>query len=165
MNGIKFKVPGSPVAQPRPRATSVNGRARMYEAKKTHAVHSFKATVRMAAEQAYQGAPLDGPLFMSLTCVLPRPGKPKKRSDNPPYYATKKPDLDNLMKSVADALSGILYRDDKQIAEVNMVKTIAAASEQPHVEIEICELDDEMLAEAWRDGRHSASLPKTSAVR
>lgn len=148
---IKFTVPAVPVAQPRPRATSINGKPRMFEAKKTHAVHAFKATVKMSAAQAYQGPPLEGPLMLCLTCVLPRTGKLKKRSDNPPYYATKKPDLDNLMKSVADALNGILYRDDAQICEVNMVKTVAAGNEQPHVAIEICELDDAALADSWRN--------------
>ncbi len=157
---IKLKVPAIPVAQPRPRATAINGKARMFEAKKTHAIHAFKAAVQMAASQAYQGPPLEGPLMLSLTCVLNRTGKLKKRSDNPPYYANKKPDLDNLMKSVADALNGILYRDDAQICEVAMVKTVAAGNEQPHVAIEICQLDDETLADSWRNyGTPTAAGP------
>jgi len=123
----------------------------MYEAPKTHAVHAFKAAVQMAANAAYNGPPLEGPLMLQLTCVLSRPGKLKKRSDNPPRYDTRKPDLDNLMKSVADSLSGLLYKDDSQIAEVNMVKTVAAGNEQPHVTIAIAVLDDDTLADSWRN--------------
>lgn len=146
---IKFTVPSIPVAQPRQRTAVRAGHAVNYTPTK-HPVTAFKATVRMAAAEAYQGPPLDGPLMLVLTCVMPRPGKLKKKSDNPPYYATTKPDLDNLMKSVADALSGLLYRDDKQIAEVNMVKTVAAGNEQPHVKIAIGQLDDDTLADSWR---------------
>lgn len=34
---------------------------------------------------------------------------------NAPYWHTKKPDLDNLIKAVKDSLTGIVYRDDGQI--------------------------------------------------
>ena len=30
---------------------------------------------------------------------------------------TKKPDIDNVYKGIADAMSGIIYQDDKQIVE------------------------------------------------
>lgn len=144
---IKFTVPSIPVAQPRPRATAINGQARMYQAPKTHAVHAFKAAVQMAAAEAYQGAPLECPLGLAVVFVLDRKGKLKKRSPNPTYYANKKPDLDNLMKSLADALNGLLYRDDSQICEAVLTKRVAAGDEQPHVEVHFQELDNEEMAD------------------
>lgn len=30
-------------------------------------------------------------------------------------YPTKKPDVDNIIKIIADALNGVAYNDDKQI--------------------------------------------------
>ena len=36
---------------------------------------------------------------------------------------TKKPDIDNILKVVADALNGVAYLDDVQVIEVNADKT------------------------------------------
>jgi len=46
-----------------------------------------------------------------------------------------KPDIDNVAKSVFDALNGIAYRDDSQIYNLWIIKVIAAGDEQPHVRI------------------------------
>jgi len=37
-------------------------------------------------------------------------------------YHTQKPDADNLEKGIKDALDGIAYIDDAQVAEVSKVK-------------------------------------------
>lgn len=49
----------------------------------------------------------------------------------------KKPDLDNLAKSVLDALNGIVWRDDAQVASLSMSKQIAAGDECPGVLIRV----------------------------
>ena len=46
----------------------------------------------------------------------------------------KKPDLDNICKIVCDALNGIAYADDKQIAELSCCKFY---SRNPRIEITI----------------------------
>lgn len=135
MATIAFKVPAVPVAQPRARATAVNGKARMYEAKKSHPIHSFKATCRMAASQAWNGAPLDGPLSMELTFVFP--AKRKFRCVKP-----TKPDLDNLAKSLADSLNELLYKDDGQIVSLLVKKYYGGQDEQPHVDVKIDSMND-----------------------
>lgn len=38
----------------------------------------------------------------------------------------KKPDIDNIVKVVADALNGVAYHDDTQIAMVIAAKTYSA---------------------------------------
>lgn len=53
---------------------------------------------------------------------------------------TIKPDADNLAKSVLDALSGLLFHDDKQVASLVVTKQIAAGDEQPHVVVRVLEL-------------------------
>lgn len=45
---------------------------------------------------------------------------------------TKKPDIDNIFKCVTDALSGIAYKDDKQIVAATVNKRYA---EVPRVEV------------------------------
>ena len=47
---------------------------------------------------------------------------------------TKKPDVDNLIKIIMDALSGVIYKDDKQIIKMSVEKRYA---EQPGVTLEV----------------------------
>lgn len=47
---------------------------------------------------------------------------------------TKKPDMDNIIKTVLDALNGIAYRDDSQITAVVAVKVYTERKDnEPHV--------------------------------
>jgi Holliday junction resolvase RusA-like endonuclease len=140
---LEFTVPAIPVAQPRPKATTVNGSARLYEAKKSHPVHAFKASVRMAFAEANAGRPPEaGPLGVTLRCVLPRPKSMIwKKRDMPRVWAPKKPDVDNLMKSVLDALAGLAFGDDAQICLCIVEKLICSGSEQPHVRVTLDRLD------------------------
>lgn len=138
---LSFIVPAIPVAQPRARAVSVGGRARVFGAPKSHAVHSFKATVRMAAQAAYSGPPIARGVGVDLRLVfvLPRPGGLPKRLGTGRLRHVKKPDFDNLEKSGTDALTGLLYEDDSQLCRVQTEKWIAAVGEQPHVEVQVSE--------------------------
>lgn len=44
----------------------------------------------------------------------------------------KKPDIDNVVKAVLDALNGVAYRDDTQVIELHVRKSY---SEKPRVEV------------------------------
>lgn len=145
MSEIRFTVPAVPVAQPRPKATVLNGHARVYGAPKSHPVHAFKATCRMAFEKAdkppcyadelnYERA--SKPMAVEFTFVMPRPKLPKKLGTHRLPH-TKRPDFDNLEKAAVDALTGLAWADDSQLCEVTTRKVIAAADESPHVEIVI----------------------------
>jgi Holliday junction resolvase RusA-like endonuclease len=135
---IEFTVPAIPVPQPRARATAFAGCARMYEAKATHPIHAFKASCRMAAQAAYSGGPLEGPIVLECEFVLPRPTLPKKAGTYR-FPHTKRGDVDNLLKAVMDALNGITWRDDAQVYIVRASKIVAAQGEVPHVLIAITE--------------------------
>lgn len=50
---------------------------------------------------------------------------------------TKKPDCDNIAKTILDALNGIAYDDDSQVVELFIVKKY---SENPRVEVTLAEL-------------------------
>lgn len=45
-----------------------------------------------------------------------------------------KPDVDNLVKIIADALNGIAYKDDNQITKLEVIKKYG---EEDKVEVEI----------------------------
>jgi len=74
--------------------------------------------------------PCDGPIRLVCTFHFPRPKKHygtgrnaavvKERYRN--LWHSGRPDIDNLVKFVTDALNGIFYRDDAQITKVTAVK-------------------------------------------
>ena len=144
---INIIVPAVPVAQPRQRQRMVGEGTKAFIQNYTptkHPVNAFKATVRMIFAIAYSGPPLTGPLRLDVVFVLPRvAAQIWKRKPMPRiWHAKKKNDRDNLDKAVMDALSGLAYEDDGQVAAGETTKVIAAGHEQPHVEITLCQLSD-----------------------
>ena len=133
---IAFTVPAVPIGQPRQRhrVLTVGGNtfAQNYTPKAS-SVSDYKATLRLAATQAYPDAPLEGPLLVTLTFVFA--SKRKMR-----IAKATKPDLDNLAKSTLDALNGLLFKDDGQVVRLVAEKWHAAHGEQPHVEVSITPL-------------------------
>lgn len=152
METIEIRVPAVPVAQPRARASSFGGHVRVHEVtsvktkdgRKPHPIVAFKATVRLAFEQAYDGPPLSGPLRCDLLFVMPRPkAMIWKTRPMPRVWHAKKPDRDNLDKAVMDSLKNMAWTDDSQVCDGRIRKFIAAGNEQPHVEILISTLEEE----------------------
>lgn len=136
---ITFVVPAIPIAQPRPRATMIAGHASVYEAGDSHPIHAFKATCKLAWANTKEPM-IEGPVCLDLQFVMPRPqNKRWKTREMPRYPNTKSPDIDNLAKSVMDALNGLAWKDDKQIYNLVATKMVAAGGEQPHVEVNIVE--------------------------
>lgn len=150
MEAIKFTVPCVPVAQPRQRHRIIPGANGSFVSNYTPAkspVNEYKATVKMAAHAVFAGSPLAGPLCVSMVFVMKRGGKPEwLKKESPWFWPWKeghrvphivKPDRDNLDKATLDALKGLLFQDDKQACLGSIEKWIAAADEQPHVEVTI----------------------------
>lgn len=142
---ISFTVPAVPVAQPRQRHRIAGRPGKQFVQNYTPAtdpVTAFKATVRMAAQQAIgQMQPLSGPLAVDLIFVFPRPqAKVWKSKPMPRYFHTGKPDRDNLCKSLQDALNGLAWVDDAQICAGTIEKYHAAGDEQPHCVVTIKEI-------------------------
>ena len=137
---IKFEVPCIPVAQPRQRHSVVNGHVRNY-IPKTDPVWVFKTALQLAASTVRPEIILSGPIRIILDFIFPRTksmiwkSKPMTR-----VAKSTKPDIDNLCKSVFDALNGILFVDDSQICECRASKYIASGNEQPRVIITIEEM-------------------------
>lgn len=93
---IEFSVPALPVAQPRPRFARAGQFVRTYAAASNHPVHAYKATLRMAAQQAYQGPPLQGRVRVDLVFLFPRPGRLVwKKRPMPRCEHVAKPDRDS----------------------------------------------------------------------
>ncbi len=136
---ISFTVPGLPVAQPRQRHRIIPGKAFVQNYTPTKApVNEFKAAIRLAFAAAFGGGPFAGPLSLSVLFVFPRPKNMvwKSRPMTREYHA-KKPDADNLLKSLKDALKGLAWLDDSQVSTVTATKIIAAGGEQARTEVVI----------------------------
>lgn len=146
MISLHIHIPAVPVAQPRQRHAVMGGSVRSYMPS-SHPIAAFKASVRLAASQAYSGPPMDGPLMVSLTFVFPRPkGMVWKKRPMPRVRHTGRPDLDNLMKAFFDSLNKVLWIDDAQVCSCTCSKFIACGTEQPHVEATISEIVDDVSA-------------------
>lgn len=114
-------IPGAPKAQPRIKATAVNGYARVYT---PDTADEWKATVADAVHQ--QELP-KAALYVSITFMLPRPKRLMRKSDaDGPLAHMVKPDIDNLVKAVMDACNGELWEDDAQVVRLRAEKFYSA---------------------------------------
>lgn len=131
IRSVEFSVPGEPVGKGRPRATSINGMARLYTPKKTV---SYEGLIAYAAQQAMAGAPLlEGACSIEITAVCAVPKSwPKKRQAEAlagVLRPTKKPDADNITKAVCDGINGVVWTDDVQAVDQRIRKVYGPAPE------------------------------------
>ena len=147
-SGICLRIPGVPVAQPRQRNSIMKIAGRLMAHNYTparHPVNQWKAAVALAWQQRTTEPPLEGPVYLSVSFVMPRPGRlDAKRYSGRAMWHDKKPDCDNLVKSLKDALSGLAWKDDAQVCQLMCSKSYAASEEQPH-----CEIYVERIADAF----------------
>ena len=135
---VLFFVDAAPVAQPRQRHAFRNGIAMSY-IQKSHPIHVYKQVVKVRAKAAYQGQPFAGPLRLHVLFLLPRPDRLVwKTKPMPRVWAPGRPDVDNFVKAVMDALNGTLWADYIQVVELHSMKMYAAGDESPGAEI-MCE--------------------------
>lgn len=130
-----IRVFGEPKGQPRPRAFAIGGKARMYD---PGTAEGWKARVAAAVAEARGSVPpIEGPVGISVVFLMPRPKYLLKRTSPTGRVAhTGKPDADNMLKAVMDALTQIgVWRDDAQITDSTIVKRYTAINEQPGAEI------------------------------
>jgi len=135
MSCIEFFVPGIPQPQGSKRGfVSANGKVSMVES--AAGVKPWRSDVKVFAAQEMKGKELfTGPVRMRCDFVMKRPMSTPKRPPTPP--ATKKPDLDKLLRAIGDALKGTVYAEDSLIVEIIGTKRIAEEGEQPGVTVKV----------------------------
>lgn len=137
---IKFKLETEPVAKSRPRL----GDNRVYTPSKTR---RFENTVAVEYQKRFSGITFKGPV--KLTVFLgyepPKSLSKKKRQQLIGKLRDKKPDIDNLEKSIMDGLQkGGAYKDDGQVAIAYSVKYYA---ESYSIVIELEEMGRETVVD------------------
>ena len=121
---IQFNLDGPVKPKGRPRFSKVGGFVRTYTDKKTL---DYESLVREAAIQALGSSDtLETPIAVYLLFRLPIPQSySKKRTEaclSGSERHVKRPDLDNLAKSVLDGMNGVVFKDDSQITSLHCTK-------------------------------------------
>ena len=125
---VTFSVEGTPVAKGRPKFARRGNFVSTYSPKKTV---DYEAKVKEAGKDAMGSSePLETPLSLYLYVRVPIPASTTKKvlaeiSANR-VKPIKRPDLDNVLKAVSDALNGICYKDDSQIVNIHCTKVYAS---------------------------------------
>ena len=116
MKIMVIQVPGIPVGKGRPRMSVRGGHPRAYTPEKTV---RYENLVRTTFMNDYPDAvPLDVPVRVDIYAQFPIPKSWSKKKKASATYVTKKPDIDNIIKSVFDGLNGVAWMDDAMVAYV-----------------------------------------------
>ena len=138
---VELCVMGESVAQGRPRFSQVCGHVTARDPEKSK---NYKALVRSEAQRIYEMdkafAPIDGPCSMMLTVgrTVPKSWSKKKQAMaiKGEIRPTSKPDLDNYVKGILDAINTVIVKDDSKVVGINAIKIYQS---NPGVDIVITE--------------------------
>lgn len=117
---VRFVVYDKPTPKQRPRFSKKTGT--VYTPPKTvNAEHM----IRLSFLEQFKSSKIPlfekhEPLKLIVVCYLPKPKSVKRK------FPTVKPDYDNLLKTITDALQGYAFTDDAQICEVVFKKAYDA---------------------------------------
>ncbi|MEY8763381.1 MULTISPECIES: RusA family crossover junction endodeoxyribonuclease [Clostridium] len=136
---IQFKIPGPPVGKQRPRVT----RHGTYTPEKTA---NYERLIR-DIYKINRFPKLEGYLSMSVSAYYPIPKRTSKVKKEKMLKGIllpdKKPDVDNVLKCICDALNKIAYDDDKQIISMFITKYY---SKDPYVYVRLDEVHGEDMS-------------------
>lgn len=134
-----FTIPGEVKGKGRPRFARAGKFVKAYTPKETA---NYENLVKISYQQEHAGKPLfENALNLDVTVFTSIPKSfSKKKTElalSKELLPTKKPDLDNIAKIIADSLNGIAYQDDKQITSLTIKKFYGQA---PQAVVKINEL-------------------------
>lgn len=132
--GLLFEVPGEPRGKGRPRFTK-DGHA--YTDSETRA---YEKKIVAYYRQSFGGFRFADNAFVSVevTAVYPIPKSATKAAraamQSGSLLPSRKPDIDNVLKAVLDALNGVAYKDDAKVVRISANKQYGV---QPKLIIEM----------------------------
>lgn len=139
-----FRIKGEPKGKGRPRFARQGGFVKTYTPDSTA---QYENKVRYSYHQQCGKVKFDKDEMLQVYIVakykIPESISNKKRGMMlaRKLRPVKKPDADNIIKIVCDALNGVAYKDDAQVVDVQLRKIYAA---EPEVEVMICTAGDFM---------------------
>ena len=135
LNVVRFSVEGIPQTKGSTRQFIPKGWTRAIITNDNPKNKDWAKKVHTTAAYKFIGeTPWVGPVELNVIFWMKKPkSHPSKRF----VWHTKKPDLDKIIRSIKDAMSGVIYEDDRQIVHVNAWKFYAT---KPGVDIEVLNL-------------------------
>lgn len=138
--GIAIRIPVEPEPKLRPRFHIRRGRISTETPYKTKVFENTIAEYYMYEAKGFkyeEKVPLVVDLVFGMK--IPSSYSKKKRQDIDLglLMPTTKPDIDNLTKSILDALNGIAFVDDSQIVQITAAKEYAS---EPYIYLNIREM-------------------------
>lgn len=131
---ITFEVLGEPVAKGRPRVCKFG----TFTPKKTK---DYEELVKNTYIKEHGKTKLEGQLKVTINAYFTIPKSASKKLSLDMFSGivrpTKRPDADNVAKSITDGLNGIAYNDDSSIVELTVKKFY---SYNPFVDVTIEEV-------------------------
>jgi len=141
---IDLIIEGEPIGKGRPRVTSRGSFAHAYTPIRTKNYEKLIQNTFLS-NYTYEDI-LQGPIEANLTAYFSIPSSvPKKKKSillNNYEKHTKKPDIDNVIKSVFDALNNLAFVDDSNIIKLTANKLY---SDNPRVELHLKEVKYDIL--------------------
>ena len=126
---VSFTIPGPPKGKARPKVTRAqNGASVTYTPDATVAYEEL-VRARYTTEAKGYRFPDNAALRVEIKAYFPVPKSSTKYIKagmlNGRIRPTKKPDTDNIIKIICDALNGLAYKDDAQIVSNSTEKRYA----------------------------------------
>lgn len=135
---VRFRILGEPQGKGRPRFSRQSGRT--YTPQKTASYENLVHIEYIEQCNGFRFAE-DGMLQMTINAYYSIPKSASKKKQTAmlanEIRPTKKPDMDNVVKIIADSLNQVAYRDDTQIVDCQIHKYY---SDIPRVEVSISEI-------------------------
>ncbi len=130
----EFEVPGKVVGKERPRVNMYTGR--VYTPNKTK---EYETLIQQYFKISYPMAEmLEGRVYIDIIAYLKIPKGTSKAKTTQMLEGnmspTQKPDVDNIAKSVLDAMNKVAFKDDNQVTKISVEKRF---SQNEKVEIRI----------------------------
>ena len=121
----EFEVPGEIVGKERPRVNMYTGR--VYTPNKTK---DYEFLVQQYFKIKYPNYKmLEGRRSINIIAYLKIPKSTSKTKTQEmlenKLSPTKKPDVDNIAKSILDAMNGFVFKDDNQVSKISVEKRFA----------------------------------------
>lgn len=133
----RFTVPGEPKGKGRPRFVKTGNYARAYTPNSTAEYERLVAAeyIKQCGNSGFDEGEMLKMQVMAYFAI-PKSTSKKKRALmlSGAIRPTKRPDMDNIVKIIADSLNKLAYYDDAQIVSADVRKYY---SEEPRVEVTV----------------------------
>lgn len=141
MAQVQFTIYGRPIAKGRPRFQRTKYGVKTFTPDKTA---EYENLVKISYQQEFGNKKLSGQIGIKIAAYFPIPKSTSKKQRGlmmtKEVMHTKRPDIDNLFKAIADGLNGVAFDDDSQICIMHAVKFYG---EKPRVEVGLWEIGNE----------------------